>query len=92
MPRLPESIEVKLPTSSIRGFSVFEDDEITTLEEDLKNVTFKYGKVIGNNITRHAINQNKNYTFDAICKEVKGKTTIATHISAFSSRFIIELF
>ena len=74
---IPESIEVKLPTSSIRGFSVFEDDEITTLEEDLKNVTFKYGKVIGNNITRHAINQNKNYTFDKLQKAIIGLPSIS---------------
>ena len=74
---IPESIEVKLPTKSIRGFSVFEDDEITELEEDLRNVTFKYGKVIGNNITRHAINQNKNYTFDKLQKAIIGLPSIS---------------
>lgn len=74
---IPESIEVKLPTSSIRGFSVFEDDEITSLEEDLRNVTFKYGKVIGTNITRHAINQNKNYTFDKLQKAIIGLPSIS---------------
>ena len=74
---IPESIEVKLPTSSIRGFSVFEDDEITALEEDLKNVTFKYGKVIATNITRHAINQNKNYTFDKLQKAIIGLPSIS---------------
>lgn len=74
---IPESIEVKLPTSSIRGFSVFEDDEITALEEDLRNVIFKYGKVIGTNITRHAINQNKNYTFDKLQKAIIGLPSIA---------------
>lgn len=74
---IPESIEVKLPTSSIRGFSVFEDDDMTSLEEDLKNVTFKYGKVIGNNITRHAINQNKNYTFDKLQKAIIGLPSIS---------------
>ena len=74
---IPESIEVKLPTSSIRGFSVFEDEEITALEEDLRNVTFKYGKVIGNNITRHAINQNKNYTFDKLQKAIIGLPSIS---------------
>ena len=74
---IPESIEVKLPTSSIRGFSVFEDDEITAIEEDLRNVTFKYGKVIGTNITRHAINQNKNYTFDKLQKAIIGLPSIS---------------
>ena len=74
---IPESIKVKLPTSSIRGFSVFEDDEITALEEDLRNVTFKYGKVIGINITRHAINQNKNYTFDKLQKAIIGLPSIS---------------
>lgn len=74
---IPESIEVKLPTSSIRGFSVFEDDEITSLEEDLRNVTFIYGKVIGANITRHAINQNKNYTFDKLQKAIIGLPSIS---------------
>ena len=74
---IPESIEVKLPTSSIRGFSVFEDDEITALEEDLRNVIFKYGKVIGTNITRHAINQNKNYTFDKLQKAIIGLPSIS---------------
>ena len=74
---IPESIEVKLPTSSIRGFSVFEDDEITALEEDLRNVTFKYGKVIATNITRHAINQNKNYTFDKLQKAIIGLPSIS---------------
>ena len=74
---IPESIEVKLPTSSIRGFSVFEDDDITVLEEDLRNVTFKYGKVIGTNITRHAINQNKNYTFDKLQKAIIGLPSIS---------------
>ena len=74
---IPESIEVKLPTSRIRGFSVFEDDELTALEEDLRNVTFKYGKVIGTNITRHAINQNKNYTFDKLQKAIIGLPSIS---------------
>lgn len=74
---IPESIEVKLPTSSIRGFSVFEDDDMTALEEDLRNVTFKYGKVIGSNITRHAINQNKNYTFDKLQKAIIGLPSIS---------------
>ena len=74
---IPESIEVKLPTSSIRGFSVFEDEELTALEEDLRNVTFKYGKVIATNITRHAINQNKNYTFDKLQKAIIGLPSIS---------------
>ena len=78
---IPESIEVKLLTSSIRGFSVFEDDEITALEEDLKNVTFKYGKVIGSNITRHAINQNKNYTFDKLQKAIIGLPSISVFMN-----------
>ena len=74
---IPESIEVKLPTSSIRGFSVFEDEELTALEGDLRNVTFKYGKVIATNITRHAINQNKNYTFDKLQKAIIGLPSIS---------------
>ena len=63
---IPKSFEVKLPTHGVRDIEAF--DEATYVSESLEALTFKFGKVIGNNIVRAAINRNKKFTFDNLQK------------------------
>ncbi len=55
---IPKSFEVKLPTHGVRDIEAF--DEAMYASESLEVINFKFGKVIGNNIVRAAINRNKN--------------------------------
>ncbi|HEM5295310.1 TPA: DEAD/DEAH box helicase family protein [Streptococcus suis] len=59
---IPKSFEVKLPTHGVRDIEAF--DEAMYASESLEVINFKFGKVIGNNIVRAAINRNKKFTFD----------------------------
>ncbi|MFM0762241.1 DEAD/DEAH box helicase family protein [Streptococcus suis] len=59
---IPKSFEVKLPTHGVRDIEAF--DESMYISESLEVLTFKFGKVIGKNIVRTAINRNKKFTFE----------------------------
>ncbi|MFM0772972.1 DEAD/DEAH box helicase family protein [Streptococcus suis] len=59
---IPKSFEVKLPTHGVRDIEAF--DESMYISESLEVLTFKFGKVIGKNIVRTAINRNKKFTFN----------------------------
>ncbi|HFI0640865.1 TPA: DEAD/DEAH box helicase family protein [Streptococcus suis] len=59
---IPKSFEVKLPTHGVRDIEAF--DEAMYISESLEVLTFKFGKVIGKNIVRTAINRNKKFTFN----------------------------
>ncbi|HFU4025872.1 TPA: DEAD/DEAH box helicase family protein [Streptococcus suis] len=59
---IPQSFEVKLPTHGVRDIEAF--DEAMYISESLEVLTFKFGKIIGNNIVRTAINRNKKFTFN----------------------------
>ena len=63
---IPKSFEVKLPTQGVRDIEAF--DEAMYDSETLEVITFKFGKVIGHNIVRTAINRNKKFTFDNLQK------------------------
>ncbi|HEL2738042.1 TPA: DEAD/DEAH box helicase family protein [Streptococcus suis] len=63
---IPKSFEVKLPTQGVRDIEAF--DEAMYVSESLEVISFKFGKVIGHNIVRAAINRNKKFTFDNLQK------------------------
>ncbi len=63
---IPKSFEVKLPTHGVRDVEAF--DEAMYISESLEVLTFKFGKAIGNNIVRTAINRNKKFTFNNLQK------------------------
>lgn len=63
---IPQSFEVKLPTQGVRDIEAF--DEATYVSDSLEALTFKFGRVIGDNIVRTAINRNKKFSFDNLQK------------------------
>lgn len=63
---IPNSFEVKLPTQGVRDIEAF--DEATYVSDSLEALTFKFGRVIGDNIARTAINRNKKFSFDNLQK------------------------
>lgn len=79
---IPQSFEVKLPTHGVRDIEAF--DETTYVSEALDAMTFKFGKVIGGNIVRTAINRNKKFSFDNIQKAFVGLASVASFINMLS--------
>ncbi|CYU84588.1 DEAD/DEAH box helicase family protein [Streptococcus suis] len=75
---IPKSFEVKLPTHGVRDIEAF--DEATYVSDSLEALTFKFGKVIGNNIVRTAINRNKKFSFDNLQKSFVGLSSISGFI------------
>lgn len=63
---IPKSFEVKLPTQGVRDIEAF--DEATYVSDSLEALTFKFSRVIGDNIARTAINRNKKFSFDNLQK------------------------
>ncbi|MGU7911360.1 DEAD/DEAH box helicase family protein [Streptococcus suis] len=63
---IPKSFEVKLPTHGVRDIEAF--DEATYVSDSLEALTFKFSRVIGDNIARTAINRNKKFSFDNLQK------------------------
>lgn len=72
---IPQSFEVKLPTHGVRDIEAF--DETTYVSEALDAITFKFGRVIGGNIVRTAINRNKKFSFDNLQKAFVGLASVA---------------
>lgn len=79
---IPKSFEVKLPAHGVRDIEAF--DEATYVSESLEALTFKFGKVIGNNIVRTAINRNKKFSFDNLQKAFVGLSSVAGFIGMLS--------
>ncbi|HEL2486209.1 TPA: DEAD/DEAH box helicase family protein [Streptococcus suis] len=79
---IPKSFEVRLPTHGVRDIEAF--DEATYVSESLEALTFKFGKVIGNNIVRTAINRNKKFSFDNLQKAFVGLSSVAGFIGMLS--------
>jgi hypothetical protein len=79
---IPQSFEVKLPTHGVRDIEAF--DETTYVSEALDAMTFKFGKVIGGNIVRTAINRNKKFSFDNLQKAFVGLASVASFINMLS--------
>lgn len=75
---IPKSFEVKLPTHGVRDIEAF--DEATYVSDSLEALTFKFGRVIGNNIVRAAINRNKKFSFDNLQKAFVGLSSVASFI------------
>lgn len=79
---IPQSFEVKLPTHGVQDIEAF--DETTYVSEALDAMTFKFGKVIGGNIVRTAINRNKKFSFDNLQKAFVGLASVASFINMLS--------
>lgn len=75
---IPKSFEVKLPTHGVRDIEAF--DEATYVSDSLEALTFKFGRVIGNNIVRTAINRNKKFSFDNLQKAFVGLSSVISFI------------
>lgn len=76
---IPKSFEVVLPTQGVHDIDAF--DESLYISEPLASVSFKFGKEIGNNIVRAAINRNKNFTFDNLQKAFLGLGSVSGFIT-----------
>ena len=75
---IPQSFEVNLPTYGVRDIEAF--GETTYVSEALDAMTFKFGKVIGGNIVRTAINRNKKFSFDNLQKAFVGLGSVSAFI------------
>lgn len=75
---IPQSFEVKLPTYGVRDIEAF--GETTYVSEALDAMSFKFGKVIGGNIVRTAINRNKKFSFDNLQKAFVGLGSVSAFI------------
>ena len=79
---IPKSFEVKLPTNGVRDIEAF--DEGNYVSDSLEAITFKFGKVISNNIVRTAINRNRKFSFDNLQKAFVGLPNVAGFIDMLS--------
>ena len=79
---IPKSFEVVLPSQGVHDIDAF--DESIYISEPLDSVSFKFGKEIGNNIVRAAINRNKNFTFDNLQKAFLGLGSVSGFITMLS--------
>ncbi|MFQ9602273.1 MAG: DEAD/DEAH box helicase family protein [Staphylococcus aureus] len=73
---MKDEIEVELHSNSIRDIDAFSDDIIVPLKEELQSFSFTFGKIIDKHIIRHAINRNKNFTFEKIHKAMVGISSL----------------
>lgn len=79
---IPKSFEVVLPSQGVHDIDAF--DESLYISEPLASVSFKFGREIGNNIVRAAINRNKNFTFDNLQKAFLGLGSVSGFITMLS--------
>lgn len=79
---IPKSFEVVLPSQGVHDIDAF--DESLYISEPLASVSFKFGREIGNNIVRAAINRNKNFTFDNLQKSFLGLGSVSGFITMLS--------
>ena len=73
---IKNNLDVYLHSNSIRDVDAFSDETVTPLKEDLQKFSFTFGKVIDKHIIRHAINRNKNFTFEKIYKAMVGISSL----------------
>lgn len=67
---IQKSYEVILPTQSITDLEVFSDEDVINISPR-ERINFKF-KEISSNVVRHAINRNKNFTFNNLQKYFYG--------------------
>ena len=79
---IPKSFEVVLPSQGVHDIDAF--DESLYISEPLDSVSFKFGKEIGNNIVRAAINRNKSFTFDNLQEAFLGLGSVSGFITMLS--------
>ena len=67
---IQKSYEVILPTQSITDLEVFSDEDVINISPR-ERINFKFNE-ISSNVVRHAINRNKNFTFNNLQKYFYG--------------------
>lgn len=75
---IPKSFEVTLPTHGVRDIEAF--NEATYISDSLEVLTFKFDRVIGDNIVRTAINRNKKFSFDNLQKAFVALSSVSGFI------------
>ena len=78
---VPDNIEVSLPTNKIFEMDAFGNEDGAPFVDDSNELFFKFGKVIDTHIVRHAMNRNKNFTFDKIHKAMVGISSVSDFIA-----------
>ena len=73
---LPERIEVTLTTLSSRDYYAFDENDIRNINESSIQESFKFKEKISRNVLRHAINRNKNFSFDVLSSKILGIPSI----------------
>lgn len=79
---IPKSFEVTLPTHGVRDIEAF--NEATYISDSLEVLTFKFDRVIGDNIVRTAINRNKKFSFDNLQKAFVALSSVSGFIKMLS--------
>ena len=67
---IQKSYEVILPTQSVADLEVFSDEDVVNISPR-ERINFKFKEITGN-VVRHAINRNKNFTFNNLQKYFYG--------------------
>ncbi len=78
---IKDDIEVNLHSNSIRDIGAFTDETVTKLKDDFPGFYITFGKVIDKHIIRHAINRNKNFTFEKIHQAMIGISSLNDFIT-----------
>lgn len=73
---LPKRIEVTLPTLSSKDYNAFDENEILNINEASIQKSFNFKEKISRNVLRHAINRNKNFSFDVLSSKIYGIISI----------------
>ena len=80
---IQKSYEVVLPTQSIEDLEVFSDEDVINVSPR-ERINFKF-KEITSNVVRHAINRNKNFTFNNLKKYFYGIASTEKFIEMLNS-------
>lgn len=80
---IQESYEIVLPTQSIADLEVFSDEDVVNISPRVR-INFNF-KEITSNVVRHAINRNKNFTFNNLKKYFVGIASTEKFIEMLNS-------
>ena len=80
---IQESYEIILPTQSIADLEVFSDEDVVNISPRVR-INFNF-KEITSNVVRHAINRNKNFTFNNLKKYFVGIASTEKFIEMLNS-------
>lgn len=92
---LPEELEVRLPTSGMGDFVVFDGDDkdLFQVKKKQDNRKFKVGKEITLNVLRAAVNlKNKDFNFEKLHKSYVGLTTLEGFLKEIQNKVSVIVF